>query len=111
MIRGGVLRARPGARIRYRPQGGVEALKKSGQGFELLLGAFEDLTVETLELTLDGDANGKMKLVLRLIGMNPLQTAARCTTPWRRVRLADLLPRRRRRQDPQQIEERSALRQ
>ena len=50
MIRGGVLRARPGARIRYRPPAGVESLKKSGPGFELLLGAFENLTVETLEL-------------------------------------------------------------
>ena len=70
-IRGGVIRARPGARIRYRPAPGVASLRQTGQGFELLLGAFEDLTVETLTLELDGDANGKMKLVLRLVGVNP----------------------------------------
>jgi hypothetical protein len=70
-IRGGVLRARPGARIRYHPAAGVASLKQSERGFELLLGAFEDLTVETLVLELDGDANGTMKLVLHLVGVNP----------------------------------------
>jgi hypothetical protein len=71
LIRDGVLSARPGARIRYQPPPGVQALRDSGQGFELLLGAFDNLEVETLELKLDGDANGPMKLVLRLVGVNP----------------------------------------
>jgi hypothetical protein len=109
LIRGGVLRARPGAHLRYRPPAGVKALEKSGQGFELLLGAFEDLTVETLELTLDGDANGLMKLVLRLVGVNPAFQDGRPLHYTLSVesRLADLL-----RQGvaaykiPQQIEER-----
>jgi hypothetical protein len=109
MIRGGVLSARPGARLRYLPPAGVKALEKSGQGFELLLGAFEDLTVETLELTLDGDANGLMKLVLRLVGVNPAFQDGRPLHYTLSVesRLADLL-----RQGvaaykiPQQIEER-----
>ncbi len=70
-IRGGLIRARPGARIRYRPAPGVASLRQTGPGFELLLGAFEDLAVETLTLELDGDANGLMKLVLRVVGVNP----------------------------------------
>jgi hypothetical protein len=109
LIRGGVLRARPGARIRYLPPAGVKALEKSQQGIELLLGAFENLEVETLELTLDGDANGVMKLVLRLVGVNPQFQEGRPLhyTLSLESRLADLL-----RQGvaayriPQQIEER-----
>jgi len=70
-IRGGAIGARPGARLRYQPAPGVASLKQAGPGFDLLLGAFEDLHVETLAVELDGDANGTMKVVLHVVGVNP----------------------------------------
>jgi hypothetical protein len=71
LIRAGEIHARPGARLRYQPAAGVASLKQTGQGFELLLGAFEDLRVETLVVELDGDANGPIKIALRVAGVNP----------------------------------------
>jgi hypothetical protein len=70
-IRGGVIRARPGARIRYQPAPGVASLEHSAAGFDLLLGAFENLECEKLAVELDGDANGPMKVVLKVVGANP----------------------------------------
>jgi len=70
-IRAGVIRARPGARLRYQPAPGVASLKRSGAGFDVLLGAFENLEVEKLELELDGDANGPIRLALHVVGVNP----------------------------------------
>ena len=70
-IRAGVIRARPGARLRYQPAPGVASLKHAGAGFDLLLGAFENLAVEKLELEVDGDANGPIKLALHVVGVNP----------------------------------------
>ena len=70
-IRGGVIEARPGGRLRYHPAPGVAGLKSTGQGFELLLGAFEDLHLEKLEVDLDGDANGPIKIALHVVGVNP----------------------------------------
>ena len=66
-----MIRARPGARLRYQPAPGVASLKHSGAGFDLLLGAFENLEVEKLELELDGDANGPIQLALHVVGVNP----------------------------------------
>ncbi|HEY8152949.1 MAG TPA: YdbH domain-containing protein [Myxococcota bacterium] len=71
MIHEGEIHARPGGRLRYQPAPGVAGLKQTGQGFELLLGAFEDLQVETLAVELDGDANGRIKIVLHVVGVNP----------------------------------------
>jgi hypothetical protein len=71
LIREGAIRARPGARLRYQPAPGVASLKQTGPGFDLLLGAFENLQVETLSVELDGDANGPIKIVLRVVGVNP----------------------------------------
>jgi hypothetical protein len=70
-IRGGIIEARPGGRLRYHPAPGVASLKQSGAGFDLLLGAFEDLHLEKLAVELDGDANGPIKIVLRVVGVNP----------------------------------------
>ena len=70
-IRGGSIDARPGARLRYQPAPGVASLKQTGPGFDLLLGAFENLQVEKLQVELDGDANGTMKVALHVIGVNP----------------------------------------
>jgi hypothetical protein len=70
-IRGGILKARPGGMLRYHPAAGVAGLAGSGQGMALLLGAFENMTYDVLELTLDGDANGLMQLGLRVHGSNP----------------------------------------
>jgi hypothetical protein len=71
-VRGGVLRARPGGWLRYQPGDRVAGLKQSGGiGIELLLEAFENLQVETLELTLDGNTNALMQLGLRVVGVNP----------------------------------------
>jgi hypothetical protein len=70
-IHDGLIRARPGGTLRYRPGPGVAGLARSGQGFDLLLGAFENLRYETLEVELDGDANGLMKISLRVRGVNP----------------------------------------
>jgi len=67
----GVFRARPGGRLRYRPPDGGSALRRQGPGFELLLGALEDLALEKLELSLDGDANGPLRIGLQLVGANP----------------------------------------
>ena len=67
----GAFRARPGGRLRYRPADGGSALRRQGQGFELLLGALEDLSLEKLELSLDGDANGPLRIGLQLVGVNP----------------------------------------
>jgi hypothetical protein len=38
-IRGGVIAARPGGRLRYRPAAGVASLQQTAPGFDLLLGA------------------------------------------------------------------------
>jgi len=70
-IRGGVIRARPGGRLRYQPAPGVARLKHAGAGFDVLLGAFENLEVEKLELEIDGDANGPIRLALHVVGVNP----------------------------------------
>ncbi len=70
-IQRAVLRARPGGRIRYRPAPGAASLRQSGAGFHLLLGAFENLELEKLEIELDGDANGPMQISLRVAGANP----------------------------------------
>ena len=70
-IRGGVIAARPGGRLRYRPAAGVASLQQTAPGFDLLLGAFENLSVETLSVELDGDANGPIKIVLHVVGVNP----------------------------------------
>ena len=70
-IQQGVFRARPGGRVSYRPSSSAEKLGEENLGFAIVLEAFEDLTVEKLELTLDGATNGPMQLSLRLIGVNP----------------------------------------
>jgi len=70
-IRGGRIDTRPGGRLRYQPAAGVAALKATGPGFDLLLGAFEDLHLEQLGVELDGDANGPIKIALHVVGANP----------------------------------------
>jgi len=70
-IRGGVISARPGGRLRYKPASSVASLRQTASGFDLLLGAFENLQVETLAVELDGDANGTMQVVLHVVGVNP----------------------------------------
>jgi hypothetical protein len=71
LIVGGRIAARPGGWLRYRPAPGVAGLAKSGAGMDLLLGAFENLQYEKLEVLLDGDANGPMQLSLHVVGVNP----------------------------------------
>jgi hypothetical protein len=70
-IEHGVFRARPGGRLRYRPGAGAASLRSSGAGFDILLGAFDDLELQKLELEIDGDANGPLQLALRVEGVNP----------------------------------------
>jgi hypothetical protein len=48
----------------------VAGLAQSGAGMDLLLGAFENLRYDELVLGLDGDANGPIKLSLRVVGVN-----------------------------------------
>lgn len=67
----GLFRARPGGRLRYQPGASAESLRRGGAGFDVVLEAFENLEVEKLELELDGDANGPMRLSLRVVGVNP----------------------------------------
>jgi hypothetical protein len=67
----GVFRARPGGRLRYRPTPGAASLRQRGAGFDVLLGAFENLALEKLEIELDGDANAKLQLGLHVTGANP----------------------------------------
>ncbi len=67
----GVFRAQPGGRLRYRPGPGAASLRQRGAGFDVLLGAFDNLAVEKLEIELDGDANGKLRLALHVAGTNP----------------------------------------
>jgi hypothetical protein len=70
-IEHGLFRARPGGRLRYRPGAGGAGLRSSGAGFDVLLGAFDDLAFSKLELEIDGDANGPLQLALRVEGVNP----------------------------------------
>jgi hypothetical protein len=67
----GVFRARPGGRLRYQPGASADSLRRGGAGFGVVLEAFENLEVEKLELELDGDANGPMRLSLHVVGVNP----------------------------------------
>jgi hypothetical protein len=61
----------------------------------VVLEAFENLELEKLELELDGDANGPIRLSLRVVGVNPEYQGGRPVHFNLNVesRLADLLRR------------------
>jgi hypothetical protein len=66
-----VFRARPGGRLRYRPAADAASQRRRGASLDILLGAFENLALEKLEIELDGDANGKLQIALHVVGTNP----------------------------------------
>ena len=71
-IRGGVIRARPGARLRYQPAPGVASLEAQPAPASTCCSARSRTSqVEKLEVELDGDANGPIKLALHVVGVNP----------------------------------------
>ena len=72
-VQGALLAAHPpGGTLRYQPATAVESVGRSQPGsMGVALKALSDFRYESLELQLDGDTRGEMKLRIHLRGANP----------------------------------------